>query len=160
MINVVYVVYLKKKKIQMFKTKKLSFSVSCFVWWVQWRKSTFYCKNKSRVMKMIKITFLYIWDFCKFLFESNATQTTKINLIKYTVVIFLGSSLFICSFIYSYCGVRVLWGFLHDHINVMISVIIVVVLLLIFNSLFTWNILLKRSGSVRIFCWMTWFCSY
>lgn len=34
---------------------------------------------------------LYIWDFCKFLFEMNATQTTKINLIKYTVVIFLDS---------------------------------------------------------------------
>ena len=54
---------------------------------------------------MIKITFLYIWDFCKFLFESNATQTTKIHLIKYTVVIFLASSLFIFCFIiiiYSY----------------------------------------------------------
>ena len=46
---------------------------------------------------MIKITFLYIWDFCKFLFESNATQATKIHLIKYTVVIFLASSLFMCS---------------------------------------------------------------
>lgn len=64
-------------------------------------KSTFYCKNKSRVMNMNKMTFLYIWDFCKFLFELNATQTTKINLIKYTVVIFLASSLFIWSFIYS-----------------------------------------------------------
>ncbi len=50
---------------------------------------------------MIKMTFLYIWDFCKFLFESNATQTTKIHLIKYTVVIFLASGLFICSFSYS-----------------------------------------------------------
>lgn len=52
-------------------------------------------------MNMNKMTFLYIWDFCKFLFELNATQTTKINLIKYTVVIFLASSLFIWSFIYS-----------------------------------------------------------
>lgn len=41
------------------------------------------------------MSFLYIWDFCKFLFESNATQTTKIQLIKYTVVIYLASRLFI-----------------------------------------------------------------
>lgn len=42
---------------------------------------------------------LYIWDFCKFLFEMNATQTTKMNLIKYTVVIFLASSGFISTFL-------------------------------------------------------------
>lgn len=56
-------------------------------------------------MNMNKMTFLYIWDFCKFLFESNATQTTKIHLIKYTVVIFSGLksvSLFILGYYYYY----------------------------------------------------------
>lgn len=50
MINVVYVVYLKKKLIQMFKTKKkiLVFSVSCIVWW------------KSEVLKMRSLGKKYI----------------------------------------------------------------------------------------------------
>lgn len=58
------------------------------------------------------MTFLYIRDFCKFLFESNATQTTKIHLIKYTVVIFLAPSLFICSFIY-FAKLKCLLGLLY-----------------------------------------------
>lgn len=62
--------------------------------------SIHYIVKINRVINMNKMTFLYIWDFCKFLFESNATQITKINLIKYTVVIFLASSFFFCFFIY------------------------------------------------------------
>lgn len=68
---------------------------------------------------MNKMTFLYIWDFCKFLFESNATQTTKIHLIKYTVVIFLASSLFLCSF----------WDIIIIISRVVVVVVLVVVLL-------------------------------
>lgn len=61
-------------------------------------KSTFCFRGKSRatrIHEMQQRDILYIRDFCKFLFEMNATQTTKINLIKYTVVIFLASSGFI-----------------------------------------------------------------
>ena len=90
-------------------------------------------------MNMIKMTFLYIWDFCKFLFESNATQTTKIHLIKYTVVIFLVSSLFICSCIFSvrlkqeYSGIRI---------------IIVFIYLFVISE--DGNLLCSKSGSVSI----------
>lgn len=59
----------------------------------KWEKVHFALEinQEQHIYAKCKRDILYIWDFCKFLFEMNATQTTKINLIKYTVVIFLAS---------------------------------------------------------------------
>ena len=81
--------YLKdEKKMQKYKKNclLLVFRVSCIVWWksevLQMHSNMlieFYCKL-SKIKK--NMTFLYILDFCKFLFDSNATQSTKIHWIK------------------------------------------------------------------------------